>query len=193
MFENTSSYANLTTIVFPATINAPRLECVERMFAGNDKITNLEIHMPDSASLTNMSSMFSGNISLVDLTVDINTSSATNMSSMFSNCSSLEEIDLSTFNTNSVTNFDSMFAGCTSLESLNLSNFSFKNPGPSLGLSSTAVREVYLPSTFEMKNSSGTVRDLLPNLGRWRRLYDAVEMKMDDSKATYTPASLADA
>ena len=44
----------------------------------------------------------------------------TNMSYMFCNCSSLKEIDLSSFNTNQVTDMSSMFEGCSSLEKLNL-------------------------------------------------------------------------
>ena len=43
----------------------------------------------------------------------------TNMSYMFCNCSSLKEIDLSSFNTNQVTDMSSMFEGCSSLEKLN--------------------------------------------------------------------------
>ena len=47
----------------------------------------------------------------------------TNMSHMFCDCSSLKELNLSSFNTNQVTDMSSMFWGCFSLEELNLSSF----------------------------------------------------------------------
>jgi len=46
-----------------------------------------------------------------------------NMSYMFYNCSSLKEINLSSFNTNQVTNMASMFYNCSSLKEINLSSF----------------------------------------------------------------------
>ena len=45
------------------------------------------------------------------------------MSWMFYNCSSLRELDLSSFNTNQVTNMSWMFDGCSSLKEINLSSF----------------------------------------------------------------------
>ena len=45
------------------------------------------------------------------------------MSRMFSCCSSLKEINLSSFNTNKVTNMSYMFENCSSLEKLDLSSF----------------------------------------------------------------------
>ncbi len=42
---------------------------------------------------------------------------------MFSRCSSLEEINLSTFNTNKVMKMNGMFYGCSSLKEANISNF----------------------------------------------------------------------
>jgi surface protein len=42
----------------------------------------------------------------------------TNMSYMFSGCSSLKEINLSSFNTNQVTNMNRMFYNCSSLKNL---------------------------------------------------------------------------
>lgn len=40
------------------------------------------------------------------------------MSRMFYNCSSLTEIDLSSFDTTNVTRMDSIFNGCTSLNTI---------------------------------------------------------------------------
>ena len=45
------------------------------------------------------------------------------MSYMFNDCSSLKELNLSSFNTNQVTNMSWMFSDCSSLKELNLSSF----------------------------------------------------------------------
>ena len=45
------------------------------------------------------------------------------MSYMFNNCSSLTELNLSSFNTNQVTDMSDMFYNCRSLNELNLSSF----------------------------------------------------------------------
>ena len=49
------------------------------------------------------------------------------MSNMFGGCSSLTELNLSSFNTNNVAYMDNMFTGCASLKELNLSNFTDDN------------------------------------------------------------------
>ena len=46
---------------------------------------------------------------------------------MFSRCSSLKELDLSSFNTNNVTNMNGMFSGCSLLKELDLSSFNIYN------------------------------------------------------------------
>ena len=46
---------------------------------------------------------------------------------MFSDCSSLKELNLSSFNTNNVTNMSEMFRNCSSLNELNLSSFNTNN------------------------------------------------------------------
>ena len=45
------------------------------------------------------------------------------MSYMFNVCSSLKEINISSFKTNNVTNMNNMFFECSSLKELDLSNF----------------------------------------------------------------------
>ena len=49
------------------------------------------------------------------------------MNSMFSECSSLKELDLSSFNTNKVRNMNDMFFGCSALKELNFPNFNTDN------------------------------------------------------------------
>ena len=49
------------------------------------------------------------------------------MNKMFYGCSSLINLDLSTFNTQNVDNVEFMFSFCESLMFLNLSNFNIQN------------------------------------------------------------------
>ena len=51
----------------------------------------------------------------------------TNMSCMFCDCSSLQEINLSSFNTSNATNMELMFCKCSSLKKINLSSFNTNN------------------------------------------------------------------
>ena len=53
----------------------------------------------------------------------LNTSEVTNMGWMFGNCSSLKDLDLSSFNTANVSDMRCMFYNCESLMSLDLSHF----------------------------------------------------------------------
>jgi surface protein len=46
---------------------------------------------------------------------------------MFSECSSLKELNLTSFNTNNVWDMSRMFSWCSSLKELNLTNFNTNN------------------------------------------------------------------
>ena len=67
------------------------------------------------------------NLTSVDFNNLLNTSDVVDLNTMFNECSSLTEIDLSSFITNNVTNMTSMFRQCGSLVSVNLMNFNFEN------------------------------------------------------------------
>ena len=69
--------------------------------------------------------MFEGCSSLKSADLDDNfvTSAATDLGNMFNGCSSLEEIDVSSFDTSNVTSMGNMFKDCSSLTSLDLSTF----------------------------------------------------------------------
>ena len=45
------------------------------------------------------------------------------MGNMFEKCTSLENLNVSSFDTKNVTNMEKMFSGCLSIEELDLSNF----------------------------------------------------------------------
>ena len=82
------------------------------------------IYLLSYNDLTSMSLMFRNCTSLKELDFSsFNTDQVTNMSYMFYNCSSLKELDLSPFKTNQVTDMSNMFYECLSLKELNLSSF----------------------------------------------------------------------
>ena len=65
--------------------------------------------------------MFYGCSSLTNINLSsFNTNNVTNMRCMFSGCSSLTNIDLSNFNTNNVTDIGFMFSDCSSLTKNNI-------------------------------------------------------------------------
>lgn len=77
-----------------------------------------------TSKVKNMSRMFSGCSSLAELDLSsFNTSNVQNMEGMFQNCSSLTELDLSSFHTSNVQNMASMFDNCSSLTKLDLTSF----------------------------------------------------------------------
>ena len=74
--------------------------------------------------IINMSAMFCGCSSLNEINLSsFKTDNAVEMCVLFSDCSSIKELDLSSFKTNNVTNMCGMFVNCTSLEHINLSAF----------------------------------------------------------------------
>ena len=82
------------------------------------------IYLISYNDLTNMSYMFYNCSSLKELNLSsFNTNQVTNMSYMFDNCSSLKQLDLSSFNTNQVNDMRRMFNNCSSLIELNISSF----------------------------------------------------------------------
>jgi len=77
--------------------------------------------------ITNMSYMFFDCSSLKEINLSsFDTSQVTNMSYMFYSCSSLKEINLSSFNTNQVTDMSGMFYNCSSLDELNTNDEKIK-------------------------------------------------------------------
>ncbi|EME8125135.1 BspA family leucine-rich repeat surface protein, partial [Enterococcus faecium] len=78
----------------------------------------------DTSQVTDMSTMFYQCSSLQNLDLSsFNTSQVTTMSEMFKGCSDLQTLDLSSFDTSQVMAMFDMFYGCTSLQSLDLSSF----------------------------------------------------------------------
>lgn len=63
------------------------------------------------------------NLSEIEGLENINTYYVTDMNAMFFNCSSLANLDLSTFDTSNLERMSSMFSGMNQLENINLTNF----------------------------------------------------------------------
>ena len=93
-----------------------------------DKMTSIDLSALDTSEATDMSSMFSGCMSLTSLDIsNFDTSQVTNMSGMFGGGADfpmdIEEINMSNFNTSQVTDMSRMFAYCSSLTNLDVSKF----------------------------------------------------------------------
>ena len=71
---------------------------------------------------------------------------------MFSECSSLKEINLSSFNTNNVTNMSHMFFGCSSLKEINLFNFNTSNVTNTRGMFFGCSEEIKMKVKVQIEN-----------------------------------------
>lgn len=110
---------------------ATGVKSLERMFSICESLEDIDVKIYTKglnsipSSLITISGMFSYCRSLKNVSFGENfsTESVTNMSSLFRDCSSIKEIDISSFDTGKLTNSSYMFYGCSSLERLNLENF----------------------------------------------------------------------
>ena len=99
-----------------------------QLFKDYTNVREIIFNNVDTTKVTNMSEMFSGCRSLVNLHIGLfNTSNVTTMYGMFRNCSLMSMFDLKKLNTAKVQNMAYMFNGCTSLHLLDLSNFDTSN------------------------------------------------------------------
>ncbi len=99
---------------------------------------------------------FSGGVFIEDIEglEYLDTSEATDMESMFFGCSSLTNIDLSTFNTEKVTSMREMFSYCQSLQLLDLSNFTTTSVTDMQGMFNgcTSLVTIFAGSGFSIDN-----------------------------------------
>ena len=116
---------NIETVDFSHS-NLSGLIDLEDAFYGAS-IKNFDFTEATFGSVTNISSAFAGNSSLVEIDLSmIDTSHITTVSYLFQGCTSLESVDLSNFDlTNVAVGYSgNMFSGCTSLHILILDNCS---------------------------------------------------------------------
>ena len=110
-------------IVSEAPIFAP-VYC-EELFSNFEKLIRINFNDNiNTAKVTSMRRMFYSCSSLTNLDLSsFNTVKVTSMQDMLYNCSSLTNLNLSSFNTAKVTSMQQMFCQCSSLTNLNLSSF----------------------------------------------------------------------
>jgi len=101
---------NATTVVFDNEFARFRPTSCDNWFASFDKLTGF----------TNWS--------------NLNTSQVTSMNNMFADCSSLTNLDLSTFDTQKVTSMNGMFKGCTGFGYFDLLQLNTENVTSSTGM-----------------------------------------------------------
>lgn len=95
---------------------------------GNSDIKSLDLSKFGTNKAQSMISMFNGLSSLVDLKLPDNfvTSYCTDINFMFMGCSSLPNIDMSTWDFTNMTTIARLFANCSSMTNINLSNVNAK-------------------------------------------------------------------
>lgn len=82
----------------------------------------------DTSNVINMAQMFTGCTSLSDLDVStFNTSNVIDMNNMFDDCQSLTELDITNFDTSNVKNMGGMFYRCINLKEIDVSKFDTSN------------------------------------------------------------------
>ena len=122
------------------------------LFHGCSALTEIKgIEQLNTSAVTNMSSLFSNCSSLTNLDLSSwDTSAATSMNSLFSGCSALTEIKgIEQLNTSAVTHMWSLFEGCKSLTSLDLSGWDTSATTDMSGMfSGTSINRITLGSKF---------------------------------------------
>ena len=100
-------------------------ENCQGLFAGYANVRSIEFGTEfRTDQVQTMKEMFDGCSSLTELELSsFDTSKVTDMYGMFDGCSSLTELELSSFNTSRVTDMRGMFEDCSSLTDLGLSSF----------------------------------------------------------------------
>lgn len=147
IFPRFISYANL--------INIGNLANLTNAFRGMYSLMRVDVGKT-SASLTNMTSMFTDcrSLEMVAFNNETNTSNVTTTSAMFSDCYHLKNVPL--FDTSNVTNMSSMFDGCRSLTNIPFFNTSKVTNMSSMFLTCSSLKEVPLFDTSKVTNMAST-------------------------------------
>ncbi len=107
------------------------------MFDRCEKLPQLDLGSFDTSAVTNMNQMFTACYKLEALDLShFDTSNVTDMGSMFSNCTALESLNLLGFDT-AKANIRAMFNKCSSLTELDLSSFTLKEKSDTAYMFST--------------------------------------------------------
>ena len=175
----------MTTVVFEPTFTNVTLKSCYSWFSGCTKLTTITgLSYLNTASVTNMASMFNGCTGFTSLNLStFNTAKVTNMSSMFSGCTKLKTLNLSSFTTSSVTQYSDMFASVpaqcfvymptetlAAIKSLRSKNLVLKDgsawtcPNCEMNLNTEySISYKFTATALTVKNSSSTVNLLYRN------------------------------
>ena len=119
-----AGYANATSITFGTAFDTSEVTDMGGMFAGCEKLTDLDVQSFDTSHVTNMIGTFDECLELSSLDVSsFDTSLVTDMAYMFAACEKLTALDVQGFDTSHVTTMEAMFGGCSKLSSLDVSSF----------------------------------------------------------------------
>ena len=123
------TYTSVTRVVFKSPFVIATPTTTYSWFCDMENLQSITgIAYLNTSEVTNMGWMFGGCSSLKNLDLSsFNTANVSDMRCMFYNCESLMSLDLSHFNTTVVNDMYGMFDHCESLTSLNVSNFNTAN------------------------------------------------------------------
>ena len=124
---NSNFRTQLTKIKFDSGVIANQYS--QGLFCGLTNLTSIEgMTNLNTSSVTTMSSMFRDCSSLTDLDLSsFDTSAVIDMSYMFSDCTNLQKLDLSHLNTSKLIKMNSMFSNCNGLVDINFNNIDTSN------------------------------------------------------------------
>ena len=119
-----NGYEKAISITFGTVFDTSKVTSMWSMFAGCEKLADLDVHNFDTSHVTNMVGMFAACSELSNLDVsNFDTSLVTDMTAMFASCGRLTDLDLRSFDTSQVTNMGGMFSQCSELSSLDVTSF----------------------------------------------------------------------
>lgn len=119
MFKGCESLTSLNVSAF----TLPYVEDASHMFGGCSMLQEIDITKFDMKNAVNISSMFEGCSSLTSLQINWDTKNCISMARLFKDCLSLNEVNINTISTINVTDMTEMFYGCSSLKNLDLTSF----------------------------------------------------------------------
>lgn len=123
--------SSLTDIINFNNVDTSNVTDMSQLFCGCSSLVNVDVSSMNTSNVTSFNRMFAGCSKLKKADVsNFDTSNATgkeDMRNMFYQCSSLTELDVSNFDTGNVTDMNGMFYQCSSLTKLDVSNFNTSN------------------------------------------------------------------
>lgn len=123
-YWNNATYKKLTRVVFEESFKDVRPTSTARWFTRCSNLTEISgIENLNTSEVTHMGDMFNSCSSLSNLDLSsFDTKKVVDMSFMFKDCSSLTTLNVG-FSTENVSNMRNMFANCSNLETINLESF----------------------------------------------------------------------